>query len=109
MTAPLSTAAPAHTFDGGPFGTLAVTGILSGIGSLQNNRTLGDKASIWDLDNAQVFLQKTTGWWQFYFQGGAYNIPDLGLPYLSTNNPLPEPLGTSAGRLCEVRKGWLFG
>src|SRR5581483_4231856 len=98
MTAPLSTAAPAHTFDAGPLGTIAVTGILSGIGSVQNNRTPADKSSMWDVDNAQVFVQKTTGWWQFYFQGGAYNIPDLGLPYLSTNNSLrflwgPLPVG----------------
>jgi hypothetical protein len=98
MTAPLSTAAPAHTFDAGPLGTIAVTGILSGIGSVQNNRLPGDKSSMWDVDNAQVFVQKTTGWWQFYLQGGAYNIPDLGLPYLSTNNSLrylwgPLPVG----------------
>lgn len=37
MTAPLSTAAPAHTFDGGPFGMLSVTGILSGMGMVQDN------------------------------------------------------------------------
>ena len=98
MTAPLSTAAPAHTFDGGPFGTVAITGILSGLGMVQNNWIPGDKSSHWDLSNAQVFLQKTTGWWQFYFQGGAYNIPDLGLPFLSTNKTLsnwfgPFPVG----------------
>ena len=97
MTAPLSTAAPAHTFDAGPFGTVAITGILSGIGEVQNNHILGDKSTLWDVDNAQVFIQKTTGWFQFYLQGGAYNIPALGLPYLPTNKsfsflwgPLPE-------------------
>jgi putative OmpL-like beta-barrel porin-2 len=98
MSAPLSTAAPAHTFDAGPFGTLSVTGILSGMGLVQDNWVPGDKSSHWDLSNAQIFVQKTTGWWQFYFQGGAYNIPDLGLPYLSTNKTLsnwfgPLPVG----------------
>ena len=98
MTAPLSTAAPAHTFDAGPFGTVAVTGILSGMGMVQNNWVPGDQSSHWDVSNAQIFIQKTTGWWQFYFQGGAYNIPDMGLPFLSTNKSLsnwfgPLPVG----------------
>ena len=78
MTAPLSTAAPAHTFDGGPFGMLSVTGILSGMGMVQDNWIPGDKSSHWDLSNGQIFLQKTTGWWQFYLQGGAYNLPGFG-------------------------------
>ena len=98
MTAPLSTAAPAHTFDGGPFGTLAITGILSGMGLVQDNWIPGDQASHWDLSNAQVFIQKTTGWWQFYLQGGAYNITALGLPFVPTNKTLgflfgPLPVG----------------
>src|SRR5690242_15109792 len=37
MTAPLSTAAPPHTFSAGPFGTVAITGILSGMGLTQSN------------------------------------------------------------------------
>jgi hypothetical protein len=98
MTAPLSTAAPAHTFDGGPFGNLAITGILSGLGMIQDNWVPGDQPSHWDVSNAQVFLQKTTGWWQFYFQGGAYNLPDLGVPFISTNKTIanffgPLPIG----------------
>ena len=98
MTAPLSTAAPAHTFEAGPFGTVAVTGILSGMGLVQNNWIPGDQSSHWDLSNGQVFLQRTTGWWQFYLQAGAYNIPDLGLPFISTSKTLsnfwgPLPVG----------------
>jgi hypothetical protein len=98
MTAPLSTAAPAHTFDAGPFGTVAITGILSGIGMVQNNWIPGDRSTNWDVSNAQVFVQKTTGWWQYYLQAGAYNIPDLGVPFLTTNKTLsdfwgPLPVG----------------
>ena len=37
----------------------------------------GDEAHV-DISNAQVFIQKTTGWFQFYLQGGAYNLPALG-------------------------------
>lgn len=93
MTAPLSTAAPAHTFDAGPFGTVAVTGILSGMGMVQNNWIPGDQSSHWDVSNAQIFIQKTTGWWQFYLQGGAYNITALGLPFLPTNKTLGDLFG----------------
>ena len=90
MTAPLATAAPAHTFDAGPFGMLSVTGILSGMGLFQDNWIPGDQESHWDLSNGQIFVQKTTGWWQFYFQAGAYNIPDLGVPFITTGHTVPD-------------------
>jgi hypothetical protein len=66
MTAPLATAAPPHTFNAGPFGTVAITGILSGMGLTQSNWIPGDKSTRWDLSNGQIFLQKTSGWFQFY-------------------------------------------
>ena len=97
MTAPLQTAAPPHTFNAGPVGQVAITGILSGMGLTQSDWVPGDKPTHWDLSNGQIFLQKTTGWWQFYLQGGAYNLPVLGTPFLSTGDtirafygPLPE-------------------
>jgi len=61
MSGPLQTAVP-HEVQAGPFGKLAVTGILSGVGLVQGNRIPGDKATQWDLSNGQIFLQKTTGW-----------------------------------------------
>jgi Putative beta-barrel porin-2, OmpL-like. bbp2 len=73
MSGPLQTAAP-HTFDAGPFGKLDVTG--------QG-----------DLSNGQVFIQKTDGGWQFYLQAGAYNIPALATPYLSTARTLSDFYG----------------
>jgi Putative beta-barrel porin-2, OmpL-like. bbp2 len=88
MTAPLSTAAPAHTFDAGPFGTVAITGILSGMGLTQSNWIPGDKSTRWDVSNGQIFLQKTNGWFQFYLQAGAYNLPALGVPTVSTVNTI---------------------
>jgi hypothetical protein len=94
--APLSTAVP-HTFNAGPFGPLDITGIISGMGLTQANWIPGDQSTHWDLSNGQVFLQKTSGWWQFYLQAGAYNLPDLGVPFLSTVDtvndfygPLPQ-------------------
>jgi hypothetical protein len=88
MTAPLSTAAPPHTFNAGPFGTVAITGILSGMGLSQSNWVPGDKSTRWDVSNGQIFLQKTNGWFQFYLQAGAYNLPALGFPTVSTANTI---------------------
>src|SRR6202047_441777 len=88
MTAPLSTAAPPHTFDAGPFGTVAITGILSGMGLTQSNWIPGDKSTRWELSNGQVFLQKTSGWFQVYLQAGAYNLPALGFSTVSTVNTI---------------------
>jgi hypothetical protein len=98
MTAPLSTAAPPHTFNAGPFGTVAITGILSGIGLTQSNYTPGfDKPTAWDVSNAQIFLQKTSGWFQFYLQGGAYSLPDLGVPYIRSVEALAAGAPSAVG------------
>ena len=93
-TAPLSTAIP-HEISAGPFGKLEITGTLSGIGLAETNQVINGPISHWDVSNAQVFVQKTTGWFQFYLQGGAYNIAALGTPFTPTTftnflyGPLP--------------------
>jgi len=92
MTAPLSTAVP-HEISAGPFGKLEITGILSGMGMTEGDHIPGDSPTHWDLSNAQVFVQKTTGWWQFYLQGGAYNIPALGVPFVSTGSTTSNVYG----------------
>ncbi len=89
MTGPLQTASPI-TFEAGPFGKLDLTGIVSGIGQVQGNHVSGDDTAQADLSNGQVFVQKTEGWWQFYVQVGAYNIPILGTPFLSTADTISD-------------------
>ena len=69
MSGPLQTAPP-REMEGG---NLKVTGILSGMMLTEGNHIPGDSPTHWDVSNAQVFVQKTTGWWQFYLQGGTYN------------------------------------
>src|SRR5690349_4564794 len=69
ITGPLQASAPI-TFEAGPFGKLNLNGIMSGVGFWQGNHVAGDDPSRVDLSGAQVFLQKTTGWWQFYVQVG---------------------------------------
>jgi len=98
ITAPLSTAVP-HEISAGPFGKLEITGTLSGIGLVENNGVIPNTPiSHWDVSNAQVFVQKTTGWFQFYLQGGAYNIVTLGTPFAPTGATVaniygPLPVG----------------
>ncbi len=104
MTGPLSTGVP-HEFDGGPFGKLEVTGILSGWGSTEGNHAFGNESTVWDISNAQVFVQKTSGWWQFYLQAGAYNLPDLGAPYLSTKDTITDTYGAFPQGYLKLVKG----
>jgi Putative beta-barrel porin-2, OmpL-like. bbp2 len=87
ITGPLQ-ASPPLTIDGGPLGKLDVDGILSGLGLVQSNHIGGDDSTQTAITNAQVFLQKTTGWWQFYVQAGAYDIPTLGSPFLPTDKTI---------------------
>jgi len=83
MSGPLATGLP-HEVPAGPFGKIEVTGILSGIGLFGNNPFFtGDEGHV-DLSNAQVFIQKTSGVFQFYLQGGAYNLPAVGVPFGKT-------------------------
>jgi hypothetical protein len=97
MTAPLATAVP-YEFDAGPFGKIDVTGIVSGIGMATANYVPSDRSTRADLSNGQVFLQKTTGWFQWYLQAGVYNTPALATPFFTstfTTNQLygPVPVG----------------
>jgi len=92
ITGPLQ-AAPPIEIDAGPLGKLALNGIVSGIGLWQANPTAGDKAGQAALSNGQVFVQKTSGWWQFYVQAGAYNILELGTPFLPTDKANTELYG----------------
>src|SRR5256885_8983619 len=104
MSGPLQTAIP-HTFEAGPFGELAVTGIVSGMGLIQGNHILGDNQTHWELSNGQIFLQKTTVWWQFYLQAGAYNLPALGAPFLSTVDTVKGLYGPFSQGYLKLVKG----
>ena len=90
MSGPLATGIP-HELPAGPFGKIEITGVLSGIGLFGNNPVVhGDEGHV-DVSNAQVFIQKTSGWFQFFVQGGAYNLPVVGVPFAKTG---PTTTGT---------------
>jgi hypothetical protein len=92
LTGPLQ-AAPPNVFEAGPLGKLNVNGIVSGMGLWQGNHVPGDEPTQATLSNGQVLFQKTTGWWQFYVQAGAYNIPALATPFLATDKAITDLYG----------------
>jgi hypothetical protein len=54
---------------------------------------VGDKSFRANVTNAQVFVQNTQGPMQFYVQGGAYQLPALGQPYLRTVKTVDDTYG----------------
>jgi hypothetical protein len=92
ITGPLQ-AAPPIEFDAGPLGKLDLDGIVSGMGLVQGNHVAGDDVAQAALSNGQVWIQKATGWWQFYVQAGAYNILALGTPFLPTDKAMSDLYG----------------
>jgi len=92
ITGPLS-GLPPLIFDAGPFGKIAVNGILDGLGMWTGNYVAGDSSHQAALSNGQVFIQKADGWFQFYLQAGAYNIAALGTPFLDTDKTVTKLYG----------------
>ena len=91
MTGPLQSPSP-FQFNAGPLGELDITGVMSGMGLWQDNpvNTVSPDPVAFngythaDISNGQIFIQKTHGLIQFFLQAGAYNMPALGTPFLST-------------------------
>ena len=96
---------PPALFDAGPFGKIAVNGLISGYGLVQNNHVPGDNTQHADVSNGQVFIQKTDGWFQFYVQAGAYSIPDLGVPWVSTKNAISSLYGALPVAFLKLQAG----
>ncbi len=92
ITGPIQQLPPA-VFDAGPFGKIAVNGILDGMGMWTGNYVRGDNSTQAALTNGQIFIQKTDGWFQFYLQAGAYNIPALGTSFLATDKTVSNLFG----------------
>jgi hypothetical protein len=84
-----ATQKPAH-FDVGAAGPVYVTGVLSGLVLSQSHRFPSDQAWEADVDNAQVFINKPTGMWQFFVQAGYYSLPALGAPYVHATDATPS-------------------
>ena len=82
MTAPLAQNPSPTAFDLGPLGNkVYITGALSGMGFTQNHHVAGDQSTIGDLTNAQIFVNKVDGEFQYFVEVGAYSFPTLGAAY----------------------------
>lgn len=93
MTGPLHlNSNPLHV-DGGPLGPIYVSGVISGLGLVQDHPFPGDRDSRLDLSNGQVIVQNTQGVFQFYVQAGGYSIPTLGTPYFKANDYVGDTYG----------------
>ena len=96
ITGPLAGSTPI-TIEAGPLGKLGLKGIVSGMGLFQSNSVPGNDGSEGALSNGQLWIQKATGWWQFYVQAGAYDVVSLGSPFVSnakSNSDLWGPVPT---------------
>jgi hypothetical protein len=81
MVGPLTANPNPTSFNAGPLGMIYLTGAVSGLVLWQDNVAPGDGSSRVDFSNAQIFMQKTDGWFQFFVQVSGYSMPSLGAPY----------------------------
>jgi Putative beta-barrel porin-2, OmpL-like. bbp2 len=79
---------PPLVFDAGPLGKLSMNGVLSGYGLWQGYPVSGDAGTHAALTNGQIMVQKADGWFQWYVQAGAYDLPSVGSPFASTTTTM---------------------
>jgi hypothetical protein len=92
MTPPLTANANPFSVDSGtPLGKIYIGGALTGIALTQTHRTPADTSSLFDLTNAQVIVQSTSGPIQFYIQAGTYSQPYLAVPYSPNEKSTKAP------------------
>lgn len=83
---------PLHV-DGGPLGPIYISGVISGLGLVQDHHFPGDHDNRVDLSNGQVMVQTTEGPIQFYAQAGGYSIATLGTPYFKAKDYVKDTYG----------------
>jgi hypothetical protein len=92
LSGPLTWLPPA-TVDAGPFGKLAVNGIVTGYALGQNNAVPGDDTKQATLTNGFIFVQKPDGKLQYFVQAGVYDFPTLGVPFTNAQNTTANLFG----------------
>src|ERR1700753_2965024 len=84
MTAPLAQNSSPMSVDLGPLGSkVYITGAISGLAFGESNHVPvnGKQSGTADLSNAQIFINKVDGDFQYFIDVGAYSLPTLGVPY----------------------------
>jgi hypothetical protein len=97
MEGPLTVNVKPESFDIPDFGKIYVSGAVTGLGLTEDSLFPGDRRDLADVSNAQVFIQKVAGQFQFFIQAGVYSLPSLGAGYLTSGTattnlygPLPQ-------------------
>ena len=67
--------------------------VATGVGMAQTNPASGDFNSLVDISNAQLILQKSSGFIQFYIQSGYYSTPSLGSTYQRASQQTMDSFG----------------
>ena len=95
---------PPLVFDAGPLGKLSMNGVLSGYGRWQGYPVPGDAGTHAALTNGEVIVQKADGWYQWYVQAGAYDLPSLGTPFASTTTEVTGLYGAVPVAFLKLQK-----
>jgi Putative beta-barrel porin-2, OmpL-like. bbp2 len=86
MEGPLTTNVKPLSFAIPDFGTIYVTGAVTAVALGDTPKFFGEKDAIADITNAQVFIQKVDGEFQFFLDAGTYSFPTVGVPYTTSGN-----------------------
>ncbi len=93
MEGPLTVNLKPESFDIPNFGKIYVSGAVTGLFLAEDTLIPGDRHSLADVSNAQVFVQKVDGVCQFFIQAGVYSLPSLGAGYLTAGNATTDLYG----------------
>src|SRR5208283_1795721 len=93
MEGPLAVNLKPESFDIPDFGKIYVSGAVTAIALSDTPRFYGEKTAISDISNAQVFVQKVDGAFQFFVDAGAYSFPTVGVPYTRAGDTVSNTYG----------------
>jgi hypothetical protein len=93
MEGPLAVNLKPESFDIPDFGKIYVSGAVTAIALADTPTFFGEKSAIADVSNAQIFIQKVDGAFQFFADAGAYSFPTVGVPYTTASNTMSATFG----------------
>jgi hypothetical protein len=93
MEGPLTVNLKPESFDIPDFGKIYVSGALTAIALGDTPPFFGEKSAYADISNAQVFVQKVDGAFQFFIDAGAYSFPTVGVPYTEAGTTMSNTFG----------------
>jgi len=93
MEGPLAVNLKPESFDIPDFGKIYVSGAVTAIALADTPTFNGEKDAYADISNAQVFIQKVDGAFQFFLDAGAYSFPTVGVPYAEAGTTMNNTFG----------------